>query len=73
MVSMFLGADLLKWMVLALGGALFAGNVLAMVKPPPNPQEGDLELLLDPNPPMEKTFGAKIWQPEGDPILLPTG
>lgn len=42
MVSMFLGADLLKWMVLALGGALFAGNVLAMVKPPPNPQEGDL-------------------------------
>ena len=32
-----------------------------------------LELLLDPNPPMEKTFGAKIWQPEGDPILLPSG
>ncbi|MEY3618930.1 MAG: hypothetical protein RL726_1628, partial [Actinomycetota bacterium] len=26
---MFLGDDLLKWLVLALGGALFAGNALA--------------------------------------------
>jgi hypothetical protein len=31
---MFLGEDLLAWLVLALGGALFAGNVLAIVKPP---------------------------------------
>ena len=38
---MFLGDDLLAWLVLALGGALFAGNLLAMVKPP-SPQEGDL-------------------------------
>jgi hypothetical protein len=37
----FLGDDLLIWLVLALGGALFAGNLLALVKPPP-PQEGDL-------------------------------
>lgn len=39
---MFLGDDLLKWLVLALGGALFAGNLVALVKPPPTPKEGDL-------------------------------
>ena len=38
---MFLGNDLLAWLILALGGALFAGNVMALVKPPPH-QEGDL-------------------------------
>lgn len=38
---MFLGDDLLAWLILALGGALFAGNLLALVKPPP-PKEGDL-------------------------------
>jgi hypothetical protein len=38
----FLGDDLLAWLVLALGGALFAGNAMALVKPPP-PREGDLE------------------------------
>ncbi len=38
---MFLGNDLLAWLILALGGALFAGNVMALVKPPP-PQEGYL-------------------------------
>ena len=31
---MFLGEDLVVWLLLALGGALFAGNVLALVKPP---------------------------------------
>ncbi len=39
---MFLGDDLLAWLVLALGGALFAGNLMALVKPPPR-KEGDLE------------------------------
>lgn len=39
---MFLGADLLKWMLLALGGALFVGNLLAVIKPPPRAKEGDL-------------------------------
>ncbi|MEO8267973.1 MAG: hypothetical protein ABI706_20915 [Ilumatobacteraceae bacterium] len=38
---MFLGDDLLAYLVLALGGALFAGNLLALIKPPP-PKEGDL-------------------------------
>jgi hypothetical protein len=41
-VVMFLGEDLLAWLVLALGGALFAGNALAVVKPPPATKEGDL-------------------------------
>ena len=31
---MFLGEDLLAWLVLAFGGALFVGNALAIVKPP---------------------------------------
>ncbi len=38
---MFLGDDLLAYLVLALGGALFAGNLMALIKPPP-PKEGDL-------------------------------
>jgi hypothetical protein len=38
-VGMFLGDDLLAWLVLALGGALFAGNLLALIKPPPNQGE----------------------------------
>lgn len=40
---MFLGEDLLAWMVLAFGGALVAGNVLALVRPPREREEGDLE------------------------------
>jgi hypothetical protein len=31
---MFLGEDLLAYLVLALGGAMCVGNVLAIVKPP---------------------------------------
>lgn len=31
---MFLGEDLLAWLVLALGGALFAGNLAAVLRPP---------------------------------------
>jgi len=31
---MFLGEDLLAWLTLAFGGALFVGNGLAIVKPP---------------------------------------
>ena len=41
---MFLGDDLLAWLVLALGGALFVGNVVAIVRPPEGPrEEGTLE------------------------------
>lgn len=40
---MFLGEDLLAWLVLAIGGALCVGNVLALVRPPDAPKEGELE------------------------------
>ena len=41
---MFLGDDLLAWLVLALGGALLVGNVAAIVRPPDRPrEEGALE------------------------------
>jgi predicted PhzF superfamily epimerase YddE/YHI9 len=38
----FLGEDILVWLVLAFGGAMFAGNVLAVVKPPKKVAEGSL-------------------------------
>ena len=38
---MFLGEDLLAYLVLAIGGAV--GNVLALVRPPADVTEGDLE------------------------------
>lgn len=40
---MFLGEDLLAWLVLALGGAMLAGNVAALVRPPEGRRDGDLE------------------------------
>lgn len=41
----FLGEDLLPYLVLALGGALVAGNVAAIVRPPADRErkEGDLD------------------------------
>jgi hypothetical protein len=40
----FLGKDLLPYLVLAMGGALVAGNLAAIVKPPEaGRKEGDLE------------------------------
>jgi hypothetical protein len=32
--SLFLGPDLLAWLMLALGGALAVGNVAALIRPP---------------------------------------
>jgi hypothetical protein len=40
---MFLGEDLLAWLVLAIGGAMAVGSVLAIVRPPEQRREGDLE------------------------------
>jgi hypothetical protein len=41
---MFLGEDLLAWLVLALGAALFVGNLAAIIKPPDRRGgAGDLE------------------------------
>ena len=31
---MFLGEDILAWLVIALGGAMCAGNVVALIRPP---------------------------------------
>ncbi|MBK6856075.1 MAG: hypothetical protein IPG97_05825 [Microthrixaceae bacterium] len=41
----FLGDDLIVWLVLAMGGALLAGNLAAVLRPPAqaNRREGDLE------------------------------
>lgn len=39
---MFLGEDLLAWLVLALGGAMAAGSLMALVRPPEQPRDGEL-------------------------------
>ncbi|MCB0964698.1 MAG: hypothetical protein KDA98_15575 [Acidimicrobiales bacterium] len=41
----FLGEDLLPYLVLAVGGALVAGNLAAILRPPPDQgdKEGELE------------------------------
>jgi hypothetical protein len=36
------GDNLLEWLVLALGAALFVGNLLAIVRPPARRTDGDL-------------------------------
>jgi hypothetical protein len=42
---MFLGENLIVYLVLALGAALAVGNILALVKPPEKPQgENDLHV-----------------------------
>jgi hypothetical protein len=38
----FLGEDLLAWLVLAIGGALAVGTALALARPPERPVDGDL-------------------------------
>ncbi len=40
---MFLGEDLLAYLVLAIGGAMAVGSILAIVRPPEQVREGDLE------------------------------
>lgn len=42
-VETFLGDDLLPWLTVALGGALAVGTLLALVRPPPEREEGNLE------------------------------
>ena len=39
---MFLGEDLLPYLVLALGTALVVGNGMALVRPPRQAKEGEL-------------------------------
>lgn len=53
---MFLGENLLAWLVLALGGALLFGNVMAIVRPPQNKRsEEDLEKA-----PVARSIGMAI-------------
>ena len=40
---MFLGEDLLGWLLLALGGAMAVGNATALIRPPAALEDGDLE------------------------------
>ena len=40
--DLLLGNNLLAYLMLALGGALFVGNGLALVRPPQQPAQGDL-------------------------------
>ena len=40
--TLFLGNDLLAWLLLALGGAMAVGNALALLRPPTKTGEGDL-------------------------------
>jgi hypothetical protein len=39
---MFLGEDLLAYLVLALGAAMAVGSLVALVRPPEAPREGEL-------------------------------
>ncbi len=39
---MFLGEDLLAYLVLALGAAMAVGSLMALVRPPEAPKEGEL-------------------------------
>ncbi|HKH24765.1 MAG TPA: hypothetical protein VK360_05305 [Acidimicrobiales bacterium] len=39
---MFLGEDLLAWLVLALGAAMAVGSAAALIRPPEAPKQGEL-------------------------------
>ena len=39
---MFLGENILGWLLLALGGAMAVGNAAALVRPPRQRDDGDL-------------------------------
>jgi hypothetical protein len=39
---LFLGEDLLAYLVLALGAALFVGNLAAVLRPPQQAKDGEL-------------------------------
>ena len=40
---LFLGDNLLAYLVLAFGGALAVGNIMAIVRPPARVQQGEVE------------------------------
>jgi hypothetical protein len=59
----FLGDDLLVWLLLAFGAAMVAGSLAALLRPPASRQGDDLE-----RPPVARSVGmivvgaiAAIW------------
>jgi len=57
----FLGADLPLWLLLAFGGALAAGNLMALIRPPGHDPD-------QPRPPLTRTIviifvglAAAVW------------
>ena len=67
---MFLGEDLLVWLVLAFGGAMLVGNLLALVRPPTK-QQDDVDLN---KAPVGRTIGMAviggIAEGDGDGIAV---
>ncbi|GAC1532084.1 MAG: hypothetical protein NVS3B12_09200 [Acidimicrobiales bacterium] len=61
--TLFLGNDLLAYLVLALGGALLVGNGLALLRPPEQPTKGDLRRAPLGRTVMMMTLGglAALW------------
>lgn len=54
-VPMFLGDNLLPWLLLALGGALGVGNVLAIVRPPVDGETGEVRQV-----PLGRSIGMAV-------------
>jgi hypothetical protein len=52
----FLGEDLLPWLLLAIGAALMVGNVLALVRPPDKAREATLDGAAPARPPLARTL-----------------
>lgn len=50
LAAVFLGEDLLAWLVLAVGAAMAVGTVLALVRPRSDPEAGEL-----PRPPLGRS------------------
>ena len=51
---MFLGDNIIVYLVLALGGALAVGNVAALVRPPSNEKKSDTKKDDEENTDLEK-------------------
>ena len=52
---LFLGDDLLAWIVLALGGAMVVGPLAALLRPRPEHREGELD-----RPPVGRTLAFAL-------------
>lgn len=54
---MFLGDDLLPYLVLAFGAAMVVGTALALFRPPPDPDEdGDEDAPVRQRPPLGRSL-----------------